>query len=305
MKHESDQNRNPRYVYLLELDSVRNSEPEIEAGLAALTRTLMDPDACVVLTYNQIGDGSAMLRCFADESSRAHFVEMFRRGRIRISRYSLYGGLVAYIDEAFKKNIDAQDTRKGYIFSSLPFLKKAWYSSGSAEAKDRLGLLFEKMRSALQNNDYSALDSPKAAELFASPEDQRAASSYIKSILDISVSAGLYVESKPSGQSKSLKEVLLIATGVMRETRPETLGVCQALESAIDQAENPNARSSLYAWLEVNCGDEKLERQCKRVIDLAYNFTCMDSIDVPGLSYDENDFPGRLKALIDNGFENG
>lgn len=299
-----NQQRVMRYVYLFELDSVRRSEKEISIGLATLTRTLMEPDTCVILSYNQIGDGTAMIRCFADPDGQRGLVEMFRRGRIKINRYNGSEGLVKYVMNACKRNLKAKGPRKGFLFSSLEFLGNPWYSDGFPEAKGRAERLLSKLITALDENDYSAFDSPKARGLFESLEDQKTASSYLQTVLDISVTRDVYIDSKPPGQSKAMASILREAIGVLSEERPGEGEVLDRLETAITSVDNPSNRSQLYDYFEIECPDTDMRRRCKRVIDLAYNFTCMDSIDVPGLSYEENDFPGKLKALVDNGYEN-
>lgn len=293
-----------RYVYLFELDSVRKSDAEVEAGLAALTRELVRPDTCVVLTYNQIVDGRAILRCFADVEHHDQFVEMFRRGKLKINRLSRFRSLIAYVDNALRLNVENSDPRSGFIFSSLDFLNKPWYHDGSAEANRRLKALFSEMRDVFKGNDYSAFDDSRAGRFFESDADREIASNYVKTVLDISVSANVYIDPKPAGISKTLVELVQRASSLLREGYPGLGNVTGALDGALSGASSPNSRSSLYSWLSGNCADPALVKQSKRVVDLAYNFVCMDSIDAPGLSYDDGEFARKLAALVENGFEN-
>lgn len=52
-----------RFVYLFELDSVRNSKKEIQRGQQALFEEIVKKGNTVVLSFNQLTDSEAFFVC--------------------------------------------------------------------------------------------------------------------------------------------------------------------------------------------------------------------------------------------------
>ena len=58
-----------RFVYLFELDSVRNSKKEIQKGQQALFEEIVKKGNTVVLSFNQLTDSEAFLCAIRDEKA--------------------------------------------------------------------------------------------------------------------------------------------------------------------------------------------------------------------------------------------
>lgn len=291
-----------RYVYLFELDSVRRSEREAQIAVAALTRTLMEPDTCVVLTFNQISDNPTLLACFSDVATQPQFVEMFKRGRLKINRYGRYGGVIDYIYKALGKNREKPKSER-FIFSALGLLDDPYYAGDSDAAEQRLQDIYEMMQKALSGMDYSRFDNASLDRYFRTPDDRKVVSSYIKTLLDIAVCPNLYIDAKPEGQGISLENVYDQALLRLKERNYGELAVTKALEEMPPEVKGTSNRSEIYRWIEEREFDSCVEMGCKRVVDMAYNFACRDSIGAPGLSYDEGEMKRMLDLLVANGFE--
>lgn len=311
-----------RYVYLFELDSVRNTEQEIREGIAALTRALAHPNTCVVLTYNQIADGMTMLRCFSDRTSlivsdgetSSGIVEMFRRGRIKINRFGDYKGMIGYLVTKLKQilqDFDKSDRTGWFVFSSLGLLYKPWYADRSPAADARLKKIYERLVEGLESNDSSAFgsltrdDLGLVPSLFQDEDDRITVAVYLKTILAISVCENIYIGQRKG--STKMEEILNTSLRWLEKHGSRINQDCDLVGQQILQAmknANPNNRSSLYNWLGSNSGSSELERRCKRVIDVAYNLTTRDSIYAPGLRYNESELKELLENLVNKGFYN-
>lgn len=76
-----------KYVYLFELDSVRNSPEEVCIGLRAMYEEIMKNGNTVVLTFNQIVDSKTFLQAIYHEKNYKYIKKLFEKGLIKISRY--------------------------------------------------------------------------------------------------------------------------------------------------------------------------------------------------------------------------
>ena len=76
-----------RFVYLYELDSVRNSSQEIQRGQDALFEEIVKKGNTVVLSFNQLTDSEAFLCAIRDEKMYEQMVTLFIQGALKISRY--------------------------------------------------------------------------------------------------------------------------------------------------------------------------------------------------------------------------
>ena len=102
-----------RYVYLFELDSVRKTDREIVAGQKALFEEIVVNGNCVVLTYNQIVDSRAFFCLLSDDAYYENFIELFNRGKLRISQYGDIRTISQYLMRTTERD-------KEFIYSALP-----------------------------------------------------------------------------------------------------------------------------------------------------------------------------------------
>lgn len=132
-----------RFVYLFELDSVRNSKKEIQKGQQALFEEIVKKGNTVVLSFNQLTDSEAFLCAIRDEKAYEQMVQLFALGAIKISRYGDVRTPSQYIQNAIDKCNDS--SKEEFLFSGLPV---------RCAEKD----LLEKMKHALQYSDTTVLE---------------------------------------------------------------------------------------------------------------------------------------------------
>lgn len=102
-----------KYVYLFELDSVRDSDEEIIAGQAAIYDEIVRKGNTVVLTYNQLVDSRAFFSLMTDEAYYRNILQLFEQGCIRISQFGDIRTVAQYI-------LSTVDANKRFIYSALP-----------------------------------------------------------------------------------------------------------------------------------------------------------------------------------------
>jgi 8-oxo-dGTP pyrophosphatase MutT (NUDIX family) len=102
-----------KYVYLFELDSVRDRDEEIIAAQAALYQEIIQKGNIVVLTYNQLVDSRGFFSLLTDETYYDCLLRLFERGCIRLSQFGDIRTVAQYILESI-------DEDKQFIYSALP-----------------------------------------------------------------------------------------------------------------------------------------------------------------------------------------
>lgn len=107
-----------KLVYLFELDSVRNTEKEIEIGQHALFEEIIGNGNKVVLTFNQVTDSKAFLCSLEDESNYNCILDLFKMGAIKVSRFCEYRTVSQYIQAAIEKCL--APNADSFLFSGLP-----------------------------------------------------------------------------------------------------------------------------------------------------------------------------------------
>lgn len=128
-------------VYLFELDSVRKTKEEIERGQQCLYSEIVKNGNCVVITFNQLTDSIVLLKMLENKTYREILTQLFKQGRIKISRYNGYRTASQYLQHAIKENL-SQTYGDKFIFSGLP-------------VKSTQKNLLELMNRALQDCDLS------------------------------------------------------------------------------------------------------------------------------------------------------
>lgn len=108
-----------KYVYLFELDSVRNSPEEVCIGLRAMYEEIMKNGNTVVLTFNQIVDSKTFLQAIYHEKNYKYIKKLFEKGLIKISRYGETRTIAQYALSSLAKN-DNNQIFDRFVFSVLP-----------------------------------------------------------------------------------------------------------------------------------------------------------------------------------------
>ena len=102
-----------KYVYLFELDSVRNHNKEIEAGQKALYDEIVFNGNTVVLTFNQLVDSRGFFSLLDSENYYNSLLKLFESGAIQISQYGDIRTISQYLLTSFDQN-------KEFIYSGWP-----------------------------------------------------------------------------------------------------------------------------------------------------------------------------------------
>ena len=131
-----------RLVYLFELDSVRNSEQEVERGQQALYEEIVLNGNSVVLSFNQLSDSEAFLYAVKDPNSYEQILELFEMEVLRFSPFETIRTPSQYIQGAIEKGKAVGNDN--FIFSALPV---------KCEEKE----LLEEIQRALRFSDLSVL----------------------------------------------------------------------------------------------------------------------------------------------------
>jgi hypothetical protein len=102
-----------KYVYLFELDSVRDTDEEIIAGQKAIYREIVENGNIVVMTFNQLVDSRGFFSLFNNNKYRENLLRLFKEGHICISQYGDTRTIVQYL-------LNSIDASKQFIYSALP-----------------------------------------------------------------------------------------------------------------------------------------------------------------------------------------
>ena len=103
-----------KLVYLFELDSVRNTDEQMELAMKALFREILINGNAVVITFNQLIDSRFFLSLMNDDKWSDCVTKLFQMGAIRISQFGMYRTPSQYLIG------QALDSDQEYIYSGLP-----------------------------------------------------------------------------------------------------------------------------------------------------------------------------------------
>lgn len=136
-----------KYVYLFELDSVRNScSEEVSIGQNALFEEILFKGNTVVVTYNQLVDSEAFLCSIKDEKTYSIVLELFKLGAIKLSRFDKEGTPSQYMQNRIERCLTKTTSNKSvFVFSALPVL--------STETE-----LLISMNNTLKYSDYTIFE---------------------------------------------------------------------------------------------------------------------------------------------------
>ncbi|MBE7005436.1 MAG: hypothetical protein E7425_14360 [Ruminococcaceae bacterium] len=287
------------YVYLFELDSVRNSEAEAAAGQRTLFREIVANGNTVVLSYNQLSDSAAFWAALKNEESYDAVMELCRLGMIQVSLFAGQRTAAQYILTHVESCMRRLEKRRGgeradeqgFYFSLVPL-------------DDGDGELLDDVFHAIQYSDVQLLRE-KAREHSESAEKYLFLYRYVELILMLSRSETANHPQKPEA-SKSLSyyldEVRLLFPGTDDGTGIDAVLRCgiEVLRrvSAEICTEDRQRRSVWYQLLEA----EPYTREvcaAEAIIDLCYNYAVEDSISGVDKRYadgDAEDFRRQFRA---------
>lgn len=277
-----------RFVYLYELDSVRNSPEEIQRGQDALFEEIVKKGNTVVLSFNQLTDSEAFLCAVRDEKAYEQIVALFTLGALKISRYGSIRTPSQYIQNAIDKC--NSESKEAFLFSGLPVL---------CTEKDFL----KKIKYALQYSDTTELEEMLEKE---QKESEREKLNYvIRFVRMILVMSLEKISGNPpyTGERRSFMQFYKKITKVLqeesirfsgtygeeiREKMPQALKcleeIRRELRQEMDADKIMNNRTN---WVEKLHLREKTEEEggvraeiylAEAVIDLCYNYTVEESV---------------------------
>ncbi len=300
-----------KIVYLFELDSVRNSDLEIELGKKKLFEEIFLNDNQVVLTFNQLTDSKAFLSVLENEENFGDIVELFKNESIKISSYKGYRTASQYIIQAIERCIHAPDSandggnkkEENFVFSAWPIdksdkeLLRNIYSAFCYRSFDILeDVLREKRKSSLndkQISDANALDKViKYMKLISAldtyeinyiqprsdTENIKTFSEYLESIFEYYL-AEKNTLGRISGifVDEKLSQRFAEVLSFLKNDVWETLGKIPT--SRPQEIKQIDKRSKWYEKTEEKKLPHEYEVMAKAVLDMCSNYTTEESIN--------------------------
>lgn len=277
-----------RFVYLYELDSVRNSPEEIQRGQDALFEEIVKKGNTVVLSFNQLTDSEAFLCAVRDEEAYEQIVSLFTLGALKISRYGSIRTPSQYIQNAIDKcNSESKET---FLFSGLPVL---------CTEKDFL----KKIKHALQYSDTIELEEMLEKER---KESEREKLNYVIRFVRMTLVMSLEkISGNPpyTGERRSFMQFYKEITKVLQEESvsfsgtygeeirgkmPQALKCLEEIRREMRQEMDADKiMNNRTNWVEKLHLREKTEDEgglraeiclAEAVIDLCYNYTVEESV---------------------------
>lgn len=273
-----------RLVYLYELDSVRNSQKEIEIGQQALFEEIVKKGNTVVLSYNQLADSEAFLYAVKNPDTYGEILKLFSLGVLKVSRYGEITTPSKYIQNAIEK-CNAPDPNS-FLFSGLPV---------RCTEKE----LLAEIQKALQYSDTEIL---KTLCDKANKTKEKKRLEYIRRfvqmilIMSLDSSSGNPAKTSPK---KSFTEFLELIYSVIAQNNitkqypsmPAAIKILKDIEADIRNTPDGNALiQNRTIWISRINNLENTEAAClaEAIIDLCYNYTVEDSIYNVSKRYNSN-----------------
>ncbi|MGL5439569.1 MAG: NUDIX hydrolase [Filifactoraceae bacterium] len=105
-------------IYLFELDSVRKTDDEVRKGLFTLYEEIVYNGNVVVVSFNQLVDSRLFLSMLKKDDYFKIILDLFKKGRLIISRFDEFRTASQYVQRSIKKNLKMNANT--FIFSALP-----------------------------------------------------------------------------------------------------------------------------------------------------------------------------------------
>lgn len=132
------------YVYLFELDSVRNSEEEIRVAERALFHELVVNGNQVIISLNQLTDSVGFYSLLKDERKYEVLLELFDLGALKINLYGNMRTPSQYVQNALEQYSKSEES--GFLFSGIP-------------VEQQSKTLFDAINNAIRYGDLQGLRS--------------------------------------------------------------------------------------------------------------------------------------------------
>ncbi len=320
-----------KYVYLFELDSVRNSDDEIAAAQQALYDEIVTHGNIVVMTYNQLADSCGFFRLLTNDEYYQNLLQLFEGGRIRISQFSDIRTISQYLQ-------DSVDEDRQFYYSALPlkFTQKRllalvrrslscsdlseirkYLPGGTGTDEELLDLFVE----VLPQEDHTfQLKFRSKDEICELRRIMQSLYDFLHIILQLSSNPAIYLSPRDPEELRGLRmhDILEMVMHLdWTEEDPLRQPAFRIIQSLLEKGKDN--RSIYLRQLKVLAEDPRQNRQvlqhAEAIIDLCYNYTMEISIcntskrynvselqnrDAPKPTF-QKDFQRRLKEYWHNG----
>lgn len=315
-----------KYVYLFELDSVRNTDREIEIGQKALYDEIVLNGNIVVLTFNQLVDSRGFFSLLDNPDYYNNIIALFESGSICISQF----GDIRTISQ--------------YLLSSLEYEKEFIYSGWPLKStQKRLLALIKRslMYSDLSEiNDYCAgkRTAEEIADLFVEVDKNNTVSNtaltteschsilnnlywLLKTVLRLSAVHTIYIPPRSTAEYSNLKlhNILSAIENLSYIQNDERLRAAFNIIKSLPCYGNDNRSNYLHDLQDHidrhGDNDRLICQYAEAIVNLAYNYACEISICNISKHYDidelnpnsggqisfESDFKNRLTQYMEIG----
>lgn len=302
-----------KLVYLHELDSVRNTPEEIKRGQEAMYHEIVMNGNSVVLTYNQFTDSKAFLCSIKNEVQYKFILELFRKGYIKLSNFTLVEFEEGDNGEKIRHEIDIYTPSQYYQHALEKNIKKKQkFIFSGMELDDNETELMEIMCNALKYSNTSLFD-PYKKKANVDKAKVNELIKYTKLLLAISVEELAYNPIKTETKitfDEFMSNVLendwkgyLSNDKTFESLFEKAVAVLSMVKSALT-SEQINARSN---WLNKLYGFPATQEVnlAAGIVHLAYNYVLEDSISNVSKHYDNtqaskalfHDFAHRIQLF--------
>lgn len=293
-----------KYVYLFELDSVRNTNAEIEIGQKALYNEIVVNGNVVVLTFNQLVDSRGFFSLLNNQEYYNNIVELFKAGSIRISQYGDIRTISQYLLSSF-------DYDKEFIYSGWPLkstqkrllalIKRSLTYSDLSEINDYcigkrtnqeiLDLFVEV------NSDKSVKETP--FEAVKCLMVLKSLYWLLKTVLRLSAIHSIYIPPRDTGEYSNLKlhNILEIIDSLDCVNNDERLKESLRIIKSLPCYGSDNRSNYLHCLLERSNNNQEVNKALyqysEAIINLAYNYACEISICNISKHYDIDELTSK------------
>ncbi len=267
-----------KFVYLYELDSVRNNPKEIELGQKALFEEIVKNGNIVILAFNQLTDSEAFLSAVKDKKTYESIVGLFTLGALKVSQFGGTRTASQYMQNSIEKCLGGEGNK--FLFSGLPVLctdNEMLKTIGDALRYSDIGVLREMAEKEPDGEEKERLEYIErfirmilllsVEEPAGHPAKQTRKRSFVEFYGKI-FEVLFEITDKKAGevQNEEIKKLL-----------PKSLEILRNIERSLEEAQQNNRTN----WVNrINEAGEKTDAHglAEAIVDLCYNYTVEDSI---------------------------
>ncbi len=280
-------------VYLYELDSEIKDKKLLEHGQYTLFKEIFVNGNKVVLSINQLVDSLAIYDLINNEETFLIFMNLFRKGSIKINLYGEITSVSKYVQNALNK---MDKNKHSFIFSNLPVKRE------DTE-------VLEAIKESLQYSDFTLINRIIEKNKDSSNKENNEKLIYLKKFIELVIMLSLEETPKhypkKSANDENNRNVALSFESIYRIIEEEIHKTRLTQFEFFDQFEK--SFSLITSTLNVLNADSFIENRsdwftiisnsgytikekncCYEIINLFYNFKVEDSIKDVSYRYERN-----------------